>query len=298
MYSIGVDIGGTKVAAAIISSTGKNKIIYKIKEETDTSTRENLFSQVHQLIQQLIEKSKIGNLNICGIGLGVPGKVDVARGIAISQNNIPWDNFSVIKRLKERYPSLNIMIDNDVCVAAIAEKNEVDTIESNKIFTYMTISTGLGSTSLIGDKIIRGDGFAGEIGFFPSSNTDSKIERLEPSITGKGIAMDGSKLMNKDLSTKQVFEYFNQGNDKINDLIKNKAKKTAEAIYTHVCILNPVTIVLGGSVIVKQPTYFKMIIKELEKLLVKEQQKILSNIKKSNLGSDNGVIGAGLLALQ
>jgi len=79
--AIGIDIGGTKVAAGIISETGE--LLKRAEVKSDPSDREKMFSKVVEAVEQVLEDSIYSLADMEGIGVGVPGKVDLEQGIAV-----------------------------------------------------------------------------------------------------------------------------------------------------------------------------------------------------------------------
>ena len=117
--AMGVDIGGTKVAAAIIDDQGH--ITHRVQAPSDTSSSEAMLECVVGVIDACLAEAEVEVSDLTGIGLGIPGKVDSLNGVAIFQNNIPWEKFPVVARLAERYAQVPIAIENDVKAAAYAE---------------------------------------------------------------------------------------------------------------------------------------------------------------------------------
>ncbi|SEK53138.1 ROK family protein [Carnobacterium iners] len=184
--AIALDIGGTKIAAALVTEAGE--WYHRIEVKSDVTNCETLFEQVVQLMNQVLSDSATSLNEIPGIGVGVPGKVDRINGIAVFQNNIPWKDFPVVSRLKERFDVEKIVIDNDVYMAAYAEWKMAQ-MSQEETFVYMTISTGVSCTTIHNGEFLRGAGFAGELGLIPvlSKSKDSKNQRLEQVGSGPAI---------------------------------------------------------------------------------------------------------------
>lgn len=296
MRAVGLDIGGTKIAAAIVNETGQFE--HRLEVATDTSSAEALFEQVCELLDNLLSTSNISLDDIHAIGIGVPGKVDSKMGIAVYQNNIPWAQFPVVERMKERYGDIVVTIDNDVKVAAYAEYHQ-RTIPEDEVFTYLTISTGIASATLINHEPIRGKGFTGEVGFFPVYNGEGNQVTLEPYASGQGFA-EAIRQAYQDttLNASDVFTRSRQGDEVAQMMIEERAQAIAQVLYAHVVILDPTMIVLGGSVATHNPDFVDSIRQKLAEYTMSEQEHILNNIYVSELGSSNGLMGAGLYALQ
>lgn len=286
-YSMGVDIGGTKVAVALINEAGE--ILFRSENPSDTKTAETMFKSVVDCINEVLKNSDLEVQDIIGMGVGVPGKVDVENGIAVFQNNIPWPNFPLVDRLKAVFGnSLKVHIDNDVKMAAYAEYKTTNN-EPNDLFTYITISTGIACTSIIDNEIIRGSGFSGEIGFIPVKE-DKEYVTVENYASGPAI----QKARDAD-STKEVFEQALHGDQNAKAVIQKSAHAIALSVYSIVCILDPKAIVFGGSVAYYNPSFVEEIKNQLAEFLSEEQEHILTDISVSQIGGDNGVIGAGLM---
>ena len=95
--AIGIDIGGTKIAAGIISESGE--LLHRTEVKSDPSDRENMFKQVVTAVDQVLVGTSFSEIE--GIGVGVPGKVDRENGIAVFQNNLPWQQFPIAARFQK-----------------------------------------------------------------------------------------------------------------------------------------------------------------------------------------------------
>lgn len=292
--SIGIDIGGTKIAAAIIDEQGK--IHYPITEKTDTTNAETLFEQVLYVIKHLLSISGEKIEAFDGIGIGLPGKVDVEKGIAVFQNNIPWHNFPIVQRLLEHYPNSVVKIDNDVKVAAYAEYRLLN-LAKQDMFGYMTISTGIACTNIINNQILRGSGFSGEVGFVPVPSSVG-LKPVELVAAGPAIEKEAQERYgDTTLTTKQVFEKWQQGENIATQVVEQSITGIALTLYSMICLLDPKVIVLGGSVAVHNPKYVERILCELKTMCHEEQMHIIEQIRVTELEGDNGLIGAGFLVM-
>lgn len=291
--ALGVDIGGTKIAAALIDINGE--ISHRKEVASDIVSAESMFNVLTEVIDNVLQSADLAPEHLVGIGIGLPGKVDSKNGIAVFQNNLPWGNFPVVQRLQTVYGITNIVIDNDVKVAAFAEYQSAQ-LESDAIFGYMTISTGIASTIIVDNKILRGAGFSGEIGYLPVQY-DNRKESLEMFAAGPAIQNTGRDLyQDNTLTAADIFSKWEQGEELATQIVEASIQEVAKAIYHTICLLDPAKFVLGGSVAVKNPLYLPELKKHLTKWLYPDQYHILDEISVSTLGSDNGIMGAGWLA--
>src|SRR5699024_5007128 len=222
-YAIGLDIGGTKIASGIVNQNGE--IIQREIVDSNPSDKEHMFSQVEVCIEQLLDHASIPVHDICGIGAGVPGKIDRQNGIAIFQNNLPWRNFPIVERLQKAFGINKVVIDNDVYMAAFAEWKEAQ-VNEDDLFVYMTISTGISSAIIQNGEFIRGVGFAGEAGLIPvyAPYTGEPLERLEHAASGPALAKYADKQYERtDMTAKQVFDAYYNGDSSAQSLIDGMA---------------------------------------------------------------------------
>lgn len=292
--SLGIDIGGTKIAAGIITEAGELLTFAEVK--SDPTDREKMFLQVVKVIEQVIRESNISIMDIEGIGVGVPGKVDRENGIAVYQNNLPWGQFPLVARLRETFGIQQIIIDNDVYMAAFAEWKAAKG-KSFETFTYVTISTGISCSIIHNGAYLRGAGFAGELGLMPvlSKAAGSENKRLEKIAAGPAIQELAKKTIRvSHISTKDVFTGYTDGDLDYQAIIDEVTDNLAQGVYSISCLLDPHKMVFGGSVIVNNPYLLDLIKDKLQVYQLSEQQHILEQMSVSTLAQNNGIVGAGL----
>lgn len=290
-YSIGVDIGGTKVACGLINENGD--VIDQKMTPSQTETRETMFQCVITCIEELLSSSSIPKEQLKGIGVGVPGKVDRKNGIAVFQNNIPWKNFPVVSRLKEALGIDHIVIDNDVYMAAYAEWK--DNQLTDELMAYVTVSTGISSAIIDAGSFIRGAGFAGEIGLIPIC-TDHGRAPLEKVAAGPALSKLAKHICaDESAEAKTLFKHYYEGHKEAKQHVNQFIDHLAQGIYTINSLLDPHRIVFGGSVAMYNPVILDLLKERLQIDMLDEQKHLLDHLYVSQLGSNQGIIGAGLM---
>lgn len=300
-YSIGVDVGGTKIATAILNDQGD--ILARVQVPTNTESAEALFQQIVRCVEETLRKLNMSINDVLGIGIGVPGKVDYRNGVAIFQNNLPWENFPVIQRLKSYFTIENVVMDNDVYMAGFAEWKKINQ-ENCDTFVYLTISTGISCCLIHKNSFIRGNGFAGEIGFLPiKENLFNEFNRLEEVASGPGIEKKATIVSSDtggitNVKPAEIFEGFEKQQKISTEIINEILVYYAKGIYSISCLLDPNYLVLGGGIINHNPYLLDEIKKRLDNYLVEEQKDILNRMNVSQFSNDAGLIGAGLRAIE
>ena len=160
MY-IGIDLGGTNIAAGVVSKDGK---IIKTDSRPTLSERpyQEIVKDMAGLCLSLLEECKLSVSDLDGIGIGSPGTIDSANGVVVYSNNLGWDNVPISEELK-KYIDVPVQIENDANAAAYGEYvingNNVDS------FVAITLGTGVGGGVIINKNIYRGfNGAGGELG--------------------------------------------------------------------------------------------------------------------------------------
>ncbi len=145
---IAVDIGGTNLRAGLVS--GK-KILKYVKTATPKTKKEFLDS-LEEIISRVIIK------DVKAIGVGSPGPLK--NGIILNPPNLPLKNFNLKKFLENKFKK-RVVIENDAACVALSES--VYGVRK-KNFVILTLGTGVGGGVIIGGKLYRGKGNAGELG--------------------------------------------------------------------------------------------------------------------------------------
>lgn len=291
-YYVGVDIGGTKILSILMDAD--KEIIGDNQVQTDTRSAEHLFNSVVISIETLLKANNVNHKDIAAIGMGLPGLVDPENGIAVYQSNIPWANFPVSERISKHFGVKNITLDNDVAVAAY---NEWHSLKTSKTFVYVTISTGIAMTTIVDGKVIRGNGFAGELGqtLFHHKGEYKRLERI---VSGPALeAWYQEATGDPSLTTKDLFKDY-KDNAHAKEIVNASAELMAVALYQVNSLIDPDTIVFGGSVITHNPEYLEAIKENLAEMLLPDQAHILERMYISQAQNQQGARGAVLRAMR
>ena len=156
MHAIGIDIGGTKIAGAVVSETGE--IIAEQRVATQAGDSEAIIDAVVEMIERLA----IGR-PITAAGVAAPGFIDSKQSTVYYTPNINWRNEPLRERLLKRL-NLDITIDNDANAAGWAEYR-FGAGRSLSDMTMLTIGTGVGGAIVSQGRLFRGGfGTGAELG--------------------------------------------------------------------------------------------------------------------------------------
>ena len=151
MYKIGVDLGGTNIAAGIVDENGKIVLSGSTPTLAGRPYQE-IIADMGKLVNDLIAKMGITAADIESIGIGSPGAVK--DGYVVFSNNLAWRNVPLTKEL-QKYINVPVYADNDANVAALAEST-CGACKGYPNSVTVTLGTGIGGGIVINGKLYGG----------------------------------------------------------------------------------------------------------------------------------------------
>lgn len=297
-FIVAVDLGGTNLKLALIDSK------YKIIDRCSLSTKkfrkkEDLISAIVNSVNNIIAGNSLVRKNILGVGLGLPGPVDIKRGIVHFLPNIPgWKEVNLQKILKKRL-KLPVFIDNDANLMCLAEQR-LGAAKGLRNVVCLTLGTGVGGGIIIEDRLYRGSNFAaGEIGHMPINEKGplcncGGVACLEAYIGNVPILKEAKKMFGSGMSLEGVSLLAKRGNKEAKKFWLRIAKRLSVNIVGVVNLLNPDAIVIGGGVAEAGLVLFDRI-KDIVKKQAMPVQARAVKILRAKMGNNAGLIGAALL---
>jgi len=264
-FAIGVDLGGTNLRIAAVDSTGKT--LRKITTSTEVGRgRDQVIGEMCAAIQQIvIQQSGAGEL--AGIGIGIPGIIDMRTGMLYESPNLPgWHNYPVRDEIERRLQT-TVMLENDANVAAMGEKwlGAGAAVDDMCMFT---LGTGVGGGLILQGKIWHGmTGMAGELGHTnvePEGHpckcgsrgcveqyaSATAVKRMAQEAIASGTAPHMAQAMQKDVefTSKVIYELAMQGDAPARQVFERVGKALGTVIADMVNIFNFPMYVVGGGV--------------------------------------------------
>jgi glucokinase len=163
-YTIGIDVGGTKVAYGVYD--GQRNLIRRLNHKSDAALApENFFDQIAANVKELMAACNIQKEDLLGIGIGMPSFIVYDEGFIVKTVNLTRiKNFPARACLMQKLDNIPVILDNDSRAAGIAEYRYGAGRGFDKMF-YCPLSTGISSSLFIDGKPFRGTyGWAGESG--------------------------------------------------------------------------------------------------------------------------------------
>ncbi|HFR3426208.1 TPA: ROK family glucokinase [Streptococcus suis] len=314
---IGIDLGGTSVKLAILTTEGEIQEKWSIKTNI-LDEGSHIVPDIIDSIQQRFETHGLTKDDFLGIGMGSPGVVDSEAGTVIGAYNLNWKTLQLVKEQFETALGLPFFIDNDANVAALGEQ-WVGAGNNNPNVVFMTLGTGVGGGVIAAGNLIRGvKGAGGELGHItvdfeaPFACTCGKKGCLETVASATGIVnlsrryadqyAGDAKLKQmiddgQDVTAKDVFDLAKEGDDLALIVYRHFSEYLGVACANIAAVLNPAYIVLGGGV----SAAGDFLLDGVRKVFAENsfpQIKESTQIVLATRGNDAGVLGAASLVLK
>jgi predicted NBD/HSP70 family sugar kinase len=289
-YCFGVDLGGTKVSAAIGDLNGR--IVAESTEPTDQCGAHQIIDQIAALARRLALSAGVDVRTIRSVMVGIPGVVDPHTGnISLAPNIKSLADLNVLQCLK-RYFGPEVALENDVNLAILGEHAEGHA-RGLRNCAFLSLGTGAGLGLLIDGNLVRGaSGAAGEIGYLPIGRDTTSLAALTTGAfeleVGSLAIVQQYKLAGRApiANVRDVFSLLQDGDAVAEAVLDATARSVALGVTALQAILDLEVIVLGGS-IGARPELVERIRRAMPTVFARPV-----NIARSQLGTRAGLIGA------
>lgn len=291
MYSLGIDIGGTKCAVILgkgeLQDSTESFIIDKIKFPTDVKRGwKVILEEILQKGDEILSRNVIKNTDLVGVGISCGGPLNSKKGTINCPPNLPdWDNVPIVKIVSEHF-GVKCVLHNDANACAVAEWRFGAGKGYNNV-VFLTFGTGMGAGLILDGKLYCGtnDG-AGEIGHirlaedgpvgygkagsFEGFCSGGGIKKLAEITACKYLAENKTSSLFKTekdiekLDAKVVAEAMYQGDEFAKEVYTKCAEYLGRGLSVIIDILNPEAVVIG-SIYERNEEFFLPIVKDVIK---------------------------------
>jgi glucokinase len=334
-FSIGVDLGGTNLRIAAIDEHGT--LMEKITLGTKTVFgRDQVLNNMCDAIQQTSEKYR-ASANLLGVGIGVPGIIDIQTGMMRESPNLPgWADYPVRAEIERRLGA-PVILENDANCAAFGEKWLGAGRQVNDL-AMLTLGTGVGGGIVMDGKIWHGmTGMAGEFGHMtvepdgPQCGCGNRgcleqyasataVMRMAREAIAGGNAPGLAMVANSDVefSAKEIYNLAIQGDEQAKKIFRRVGRALGISLATMINGLNLEMYVIGGGVSSAWEAFSPSIFEELRQRSMVYAATVPADplrmssgasgqvepgigrktiVTRALLGSDAGLFGAGHLPM-
>lgn len=313
MINIGVDIGGTKIAAGYLDEHGKLQAFKKVSTENVFALDDDPIQSLQIFINQYIDEIKIDRKLIGGIGVGVPSVLDSHTQEVVSTPNIPELNQVPLSRLLSPLLDLPVYVENDVNLIALGEHLH-GRGQGISDLACVFVGTGLGCGLILNNKLYTGaDGAAAEFGhmiYEPEGRLCGCGAKgcYESYCSGYGLTYDARQFFseseieafsrNPKFGSFSLAEYLinsaKNGDKRAVEIIENSFHILGLALTSMVNLLNPRLVILGGGIVNGWPEAIEIVRNVVyEKARAVSKQRLI--IDSPALQDKGGLYGASEL---
>jgi len=299
---IGIDIGGSHLGVGLINNSGK--IIQKIEKDILIGVNKNnyekfLLDNLIELIEELLDKSKVEISKINLIGIAVPGTVSNTH--IIKAGNLHIKDFNITSEIN-KYFNVPIKLRNDAKCAALAEK-EYGSLKKSEDALFLTLGTGVGGAVFLNGILLKPKMYEGfEIGHIVIKKDGIKCNCRRKRCIEKYASMKALKdtiqreYSKYDLAGKEIKELIDEEieTEKMQKIIDEYVSNLSLGIANLINIFEPERISIGGSFV-----YYKDILLPKLEEAIKGKKATFNGrqdikIVLAKLKNDAGIIGATL----
>lgn len=261
----------------------------------------DVLSWLDGAFRDLLEEIDRPMSEVRGVGIGLPGPVDFAHGMAVNPPIMAgWHMFGVAEHFRALY-DVPVLVDNDVNIMALGEYWVMDPKVQD--FIFIKVGTGIGSGLILGGHLHRGAlGAAGDMGHVQTTSDDALCRCgnngcLEATAGGGSIAAYLRDLGYDASYTSDVVKLVQKGNREAIQAVRAAGRLIGEVLASTVNLLNPALIMVGGDLAKAEPQLLAGI-----REVVYQRSTTLSTIDLqltvTSLGDLAGVTGAAAMVIE
>lgn len=285
--AIGVDIGGTKIRAGIVGAEG---VVYGEPRSIVTCAElpgEEIVQRLIALIKETL--SHAGEYEVLGVGVGCTGPLDLRKGMLLEVENLPTLNNYPLLQVLEEALHMKVKMENDANALILAEALWGAGKDADTVLGF-TLGTGIGCALINHGTVWQGkNDCAGEIWTAPYRDGI-----LEEYVSGNALTRLYELHTGKHLSGTEIAALAIAGEEAAKQVWDEFAQALAYALSWTVNMLDPQTVVIGGSIIKSANLFWEQADTMFRRYVCRSVADSVS-LKPAALGDDAGFIGAAAL---
>jgi predicted NBD/HSP70 family sugar kinase len=295
-FAIGVHLDPAVVTYVVLDLLGG--VVHSMRQPTpQVVDQAETVADMSAAVQRLVDESGVPRERILGLGVAVPGPVDLAAGAVVEPPQLRgWHRVPLRDQLA-RATGWPVVMDKDVIAAAIAERWAGAAVQSGN-FLFFYFGTGSGMGVVVNDVVLRGfSGNAGEVGGLGANCTtwDLINEALERGVLAPHLAPLGPS--GAELSLLALVAQAQNGDATALDIIRGWARKVGTGVAAAATLVDSELIVFGGP---SWPHLSALFLAEIEPIVAASpfvRKMHETRVVNTALGDDVGAVGAGCLVL-
>ena len=250
--TIGVDVGGTTVAAGLVAADGQ--VLEHVQAPTHARGPGSALETIVEVLDRLRDRARARGVAVSGVGVGIPGTVDAERGVVgVDVNYVPeLAGAPLAERLGGRVDA-PVFVDNDVNALVLAEW-AWGAGRGARSLVMLALGTGVGGGIVLDGRLQRGAaGSAGELGHVPIDFDGPPCicggrGCLKAFVSGTDIARRAEERLGRPVGAAEVFRLAATGQAEAVAIVDEVCRALGAGLAVIVNGLNPERVLLAGSV--------------------------------------------------
>jgi glucokinase len=292
-HAIGVDVGGTKILAGIVSREGK--VIRQHESMTPLASQDALLDGLAEAVTAVREDG------VAGVGFGLPAPIDQRSGRVAQAVNIPLADIELRRLLRDRI-GLPVALANDAQAAAIGEWRAGAGRGASDL-VMLTLGTGVGGGLILDGKPYRGaHGVGGELGHVvvlhdgpPCQGTCTGRGHLEALVSGHAATEASRDAFGPAADAHRLVRLADEGNETARQILDRIGRYLGSALGSFVNVFNPEVFVIGGGFGIAAWEYLLPPAEEVMRREALRPGRDQVRIVRAALGTSAGLIGAAFV---
>lgn len=320
MYRIGIDLGGTNIAAGIVNEA------YEIVCQDSIPTRaertpEEIAADMAALCHAVCEKASIPASEIASVGIAAPGIANHDDGVIEYSCNLPFRKFPICAFVKERFPAPYVFVENDANAAAWGEA-VAGAARGTHNSVMITLGTGVGGGIIIDDKVYSGFNYAGaelghiviEVGGRPCGcgrhgcweaySSATALIRMTAEALEAAQAAGRETLMAEmvekagKVSGRTAFDAMRRGDAVAAEVVQAYLQYLAQGLVNIINIFQPEVISIGGGISNEGDSLLEMLVPMINAEVYGQGVVPSTRICIAELKNNAGIIGGAVLGVK
>ena len=320
MYRIGIDLGGTNIAAGIVNDAFE--IVCKASIPTGAHrASEAIADDMAALCHTVCEKAGISPAEIASVGIAAPGIANHDDGVIEYSCNLPFRKFPICAYIKEKFPAPLVFVENDANAAAWGEA-VAGAAKDTKNSIMVTLGTGVGGGIIMDGKVFSGFNYAGaELGHmviqvdgqpcgcgrrgcWEAYSSATALIRMTQEKLDECVKADRFTLMTDmvekkgKVSGRTAFDAMRAGDAAAKEVVDTYLHYLAQGIINIINILQPEVLTIGGGISGEGDALIEAIVPEIKAEVYGQGIVKTADIRIAALRNDAGIIGGALLGVK
>jgi glucokinase len=296
LHAIGVDLGGTKILAGVVTRDGG--VVRRHERATPLNSQEHLVEELEAAVRELLDDS------VGALGFGLPTSTDQRTGESYGTVNTPFRGMRLRDHMRERF-GVAVGVDNDANAAAIGEWRAGAARGADDVL-MLTLGTGLGGGVISDGRPFRGaHGIGSELGHVvivhdgvPCQGVCTGRGHLESYVTGIAAGKRAEEAFGPAVDAHRLVRLANEGDATAKEILTDIGRHLGSGMGSFVNVFGPDVLVIGGGFGVAAWDHLREPAEEVMRREALSPMRERVRVVRAELGTAAGLIGAAFVGFE